>query len=60
MPAALPSHTTRQPRACIQWATASPGNTCPPVPPAITISVRELDAPDARHTFPPRISTRFS
>src|SRR3546814_14293711 len=28
-----PSHTTRQPRRRISWATARPGMICPPVPP---------------------------
>ena len=34
-PLCVPIQLTRQPLSCRLWATASAGNTCPPVPPAI-------------------------
>src|SRR5882672_5419997 len=39
MPDSEPSHTTRQPAARKASATARPGNTCPPVPPAAIMTV---------------------
>ena len=35
MPPSVPSQTTCQPAFFMYSATASPGNTCPPVPPAM-------------------------
>src|SRR6185312_10960833 len=39
MPSRVPSQNTRQPRATSFAATASPGNTWPPVPPVVIITV---------------------
>ncbi len=39
MPSRVPSQNTRQPRAISLAATASPGNTWPPVPPVVIITV---------------------
>src|SRR5437667_3987916 len=44
IPVFAPSHTTRQP-ALRRWsATARPGKTCPPVPPAMIMMVRAMMA----------------
>ena len=40
IPPGLPIHTTLQSRSRIACATASPGITCPPVPPAMIMRVR--------------------
>ena len=45
MPSRVPSQNTRQPRATSFAATASPGNTWPPVPPAVIITVPVIVAP---------------
>ena len=39
MPSFVPSQNTRQPRATSFAATARPGNTWPPVPPAVIMTV---------------------
>ena len=57
MPSRVPSQNTRQPRATSFAATASPGNTWPPVPPVVIITVT---APVIAHTVKPRSSRRFS
>src|SRR5260364_185835 len=44
IPNGLPIQTTFAPRALRDCATASPGNTCPPVPPAAMSTVRGRDA----------------
>src|SRR6266705_3459609 len=42
MPLRAPSHTTRQPESRRKSATARPGKTCPPVPPAMIMMVRAI------------------
>src|SRR6266581_1750233 len=42
MPLRAPSHTTRQPESRRKSATARPGKTCPPVPPAMIMMVRAM------------------
>src|SRR6266704_275261 len=42
MPLRAPSHTTRQPESRRKSATARPGKTCPPVPPATIMIVRDI------------------
>src|SRR6266567_8225464 len=42
MPLRAPSQTTRQPEPRRKSATARPGNTCPPVPPAMIMMVRAM------------------
>ena len=52
MPSRVPSQNTRQPRATSLAATANPGKTWPPVPPAVIITVPV--------TLPPRNALRAS
>src|SRR6478672_5473824 len=47
IPSRVPSQNTRQPRAISFVATASPGNTCPPVPPVVIMTVATTPFTDA-------------
>ena len=57
-PSRVPSQNTRQPRASEFAATARPGNTCPPVPPAMIMTVHASGC--SAHTVTPASARRFS
>src|SRR5665213_1449889 len=48
IPSRVPSQNTRAPSAASFCATASPGNTCPPLPPVVIITVAVMVTPPKR------------